>query len=86
MTESDIVRRAQMWATGATIHNINGLIGVLRAAWMGMNSTTASSAKKMWAESLAICMCCTIEQYMRHGDYKKAREDNPMPPIYEGTD
>lgn len=81
MTRADVeavIANAQQRATGATVHNVNGMIGVLRAT---INLTERPGRKpEQLAEDYRILRNITrrLRDYLEHGDAKKARADNPL--------
>lgn len=83
LRDDDIVRRAQLWATGATIHDVNGLIGSYRSAadaldgWL--SKPDADPVLVRFGLEFMNYARCALEDFMRHGDYRKAVEDNPLP-------
>lgn len=76
---ANLIRRAELWATGATIHNVKNTIGAYRAALAGANSTLCSARHRLWMLALSEVHVAALEAYMRHGDYRKASRDNPLP-------
>lgn len=84
LRDDDVVRRAELWATGATIHDVKSLIGSYRTACAvldrkaGYRDVTEPGVRR-WALECMACWRETLEAYMRHGDYRKARLDHPLP-------
>lgn len=82
MRDDDILRRIELWATGATIHNVRGLIGQYRT-WADI---VDHPDKYPWltpeavaeAERNLATVARTMREYMGHGDYRRARRDNPL--------
>lgn len=82
----DLVRRAELWATGATIHDVKQLLGCYRSACEALDSPRAKRASKRKIESIKAFRdwaVKTLEAFMSHGDYKKANRDNPMPSVID---
>lgn len=84
MRDDDIVRRAELWATGATIHDVRGIIGMYRSATGVLDGSKWSASRKepgmeRFALELMVCAIETLARYMSHGDYRKARIDTPLP-------
>lgn len=79
--DDDIVRRAQLWATGATIHDVNGLIGLYQVAVAALDCDNGSkmSKNRRYALETMACAYGSLEHFMSHGDYRKARKANPLP-------
>lgn len=84
--DDDIIRRAQLWATGATIHDINCLIGMYRSATAaldgvhGMDTRAQREPKiRRFALEMMVCAANTLAAFMQHGDYRKARDSFPLP-------
>lgn len=82
--DDDVIRRAQLWATGATIHDVNSLIGLYRTATAvldrlpGVRSVDEPGVRR-WALELVACAFGQLSDFMRHGDYRKAKIENPLP-------
>lgn len=86
MRDDDILRRIELWATGATIHDAKGLIGHYRTfAHFLDNGPDEGRSKEDWERCRELArknlpvLAATMEDFMRHGDYRKARRDNPLP-------
>lgn len=84
--DDDIIRRAQLWATGATIHDVNCLIGCYCAATAAIDGAAHadSRAKKdpkvrRFAIEFMVCSLNRLAAFMQHGNYRKACESFPMP-------
>ncbi len=84
--DDDIVRRAQLWATGATIHDVNGLIGMYRSATAaidglhGMDTRAVKEpAVRRFAIEVMVCAVNRLAAFMQHGDYRKACAAFPVP-------
>lgn len=77
--DDDIERRAELWATGATIHNVKNLLGWRRSCVSALKQLRHDDARRRYFEETLVCADKTIEQYMGHGNYLKARDDNPLP-------
>lgn len=83
--DDDIVRRAQLWATGATVHDTNELIGLYRDAIYKLDRHPDPKWKtppfRRYALELMVCYANRLAAFMSHGDSKKARRDF-LPPRY----
>lgn len=79
--DDDLIRRAELWATGATIHNVKSLIGHYRAACEVLLAKPERPAQVVaFARAFAAWAHKTLTEFMAHGDYQKACRDNPLPP------
>src|SRR4051812_27711523 len=84
MRDDDIIRRAELWATGSTIHDVKGLIGLYRSAIHVLDNPDSFASEQIeHAEELCEVARCTLEDFMRSGDYRKARTDNLLPDYKE---
>jgi hypothetical protein len=45
LRDDDVIRRAQLWATGATIHDVSALIGMYRVAAAALDGMLDGTAK-----------------------------------------
>lgn len=85
LRDDDIIRRAELWATGATIHDVKGLIGAYRTATAAIDGWTKDGRyKNGWKDcGFAIEFMAVIlnqlNAFMQHGDYRKACRDFPLP-------
>jgi len=80
LRDDDIIRRAELWATGATIHDVKGLIGMYRMATAVLDDPRAKGKKRRrLALETMVCALETLTDFMSHGNYRKARIDNPLP-------
>lgn len=79
LRDDDVIRRAELWATGATIHDVKGLIGLYRAAIEALDRRRISKRDRRFALELMACAIGTINDFIGHGNYRKARIDNPLP-------
>ncbi len=79
MRDDDIIRRAELWATGATIHDVKHLIGMYRAGVCAMDDPLLDEDRKRYAEILMNWAYKCLTEFMEHGDYRKAKRDNPLP-------
>lgn len=70
--EDDIVRQAELWATGATIHNVKNAIGFFRSLVVIAHKRPSDEATADVAAARQF-----VADYMSHGDYMKAKRDNP---------
>lgn len=77
----DLVLRAETWATGATIHDVKGLLGHYRHAIYALNTQKGSRARRKAIRITVAVLAKTLEEFMSHGDYSRARRDNPLPDI-----
>lgn len=81
--DDDILRRIELWATGATIHNVKGLIGLYRTFAAVLDDPKKYKGSELGRnldrcrQDLAV-VAKTMEDWMAHGDYRKARRDNPL--------
>jgi hypothetical protein len=78
----DLLRRAELWATGATIHNVKQLSGSIEMAVMALSDEKRArkdmkGAKGKWCEMWLARLARTLEDWMGHGDYRRAQRDNP---------
>lgn len=76
----DLIRAAELWATGATIHDVKSLIGGIRVFCEALNRTkyTGSMPLNEVREHLDR-ECKTLCEFMVHGNYRRARRENPPP-------
>ncbi len=81
MRDDDLLRRIDLWATGATIHNVKNLKGAYRSAWQIIESDSerATPEKKAYYLIFQEAIAKQMAAYMLHGDYKKAGRDFPLP-------
>lgn len=82
MRDDDIIRRAELWATGATIHDVKGLIGLYRSGTCvldGVKGWRHDEEARAQAELNIDVARRRLEAFMSHGDYSKACRDNPWP-------
>jgi hypothetical protein len=83
--DDDILRRIELWATGATIHDVRSLMGHYRVCIYILDRPEAYQkngdygAKCDLARATITVLAKTMEEFMSHGDYRKARRDNPLP-------
>ncbi len=77
---ADLIRRAEQWATGATIHNVKNLIGAYRSALGAIRQERHTNRHRLWMLVASEVYAAQLEAYMRHGDYRRARRENPLPP------
>ncbi len=70
-----LIREAHQWATGATIHDVNGLIGAIQA---GVEYFKAKRGHYPEAADDLRRHAKTLREFMAHGDYKRARRENPF--------
>lgn len=75
--DDDIVRRAQLWATGSTIHEVNGLIGTYRGCIHWLDNPDISLEDKELIEEDRQTAYRRLSDFMKHGNYRLACEDNP---------
>lgn len=79
-TEEDgLIAEAQLWATGATIHDVKSLIGDYRAFTECANRPGETPKRIEWAEFHARLTVKRLREFMAHGDYKRAMRENPPP-------
>ena len=78
LRDDDVVRRAELWATAATIHNVKGLIGLYRSGTGSLDHPHAWTVRR-YALEVMVCGLESLEALMRHGDYRKARIETPLP-------
>ncbi len=72
--ENDLIPRARLAATGATIHDTNVYIGHIRNAHSILNKKDATEGNIRWANSLLKIYRSKLEILIATGDPKKARE------------
>jgi hypothetical protein len=79
--DADLIRRAEQWATGATIHDVKAVIGLYRSGLIIANDPhgRASPRKRLWGLALADVATARLEAFMRHGDRRRADRENPLP-------
>ena len=77
---ADLIRRAELWATGATIHNVKNLIGAYRSALGAIKQARHTNRHRLWMLVASEVYAAQLEAYMRHGDYRRANRENPLPP------
>lgn len=76
----DLLRRAELWATGATIHDVKQLTGTIRTAMDALSDRKRKDVvgdKRRWAELMLARYARTLEDFVGHGDYKRAWRENP---------
>ncbi len=78
--DEDLIRRVELWCTGATIHNAKNLIGAYRASLGAARQDRHSRRRWLWYLARADTYAAQLESWMRHGDYSRARDANPLPP------
>ncbi len=80
--DDDIVRRAQLWATGATIHDVNQMTGNYCSQCQALDciAKTGVGDRRGFLEWMAWSRE-VLEEFMRCGNFRKAREKYPMPRI-----
>lgn len=71
--DEDLIRSASLKATGATIHDVNGVIGFYRAACAGPENAESRAWRKRGASILA--------DFCIHGDIVRAKRDHPVPKL-----
>lgn len=76
--DDDIVRRAELWATGATIHDVKGLIGLYRSAVFILDKGPKDEEQRRRAEDYGETARRRLEAFMAHGDYRRATRENPF--------
>lgn len=81
--DNDLIRQAELWATGATIHDVKTLIGMLRSASHVFHKPNGTPRKRAFAEDMMKAANARLVDFMRHGNYTKACDDNPLPSIPE---
>jgi hypothetical protein len=72
--------RAQLWATGATVHDVRCLLGPIEMTVAGLKERWhRNPAMLRWVDQYQAVLVKTLEEFMAHGDYRKARRENPEP-------
>jgi hypothetical protein len=85
--EDDIIREIEMWATGATIHDVKGLIGLFRTADMGVEKRKHADVPpgRDYCIALREAARTRMLSFMAHGDYRRATREHELPePPKEG--
>ncbi len=75
----DTCERLLQWATAATIHDAKNLVGCFRSCQAALLQPRHGAEKKARIARSAEALLRTMEQWMEHGDYRRARKDNPLP-------
>ena len=80
----DLVFRAETWATGATIHDVKGLLGHYRMSIYALNhekpATWNRARRKAIRDTMRI-IAKTLDEFISHGDYSRAIRENPLPDV-----
>ena len=74
----DLILYASQRATGATIHDTNGLIGCIRACLHALDNPDKKK-EAAWFQQTLNAACARLRYYVATGDYKEARRRTPFP-------
>ncbi len=78
----DVIRRARAKASGASIHDVNGVSACIQYAMAAFDSMTREQDTYSGGEAPADYIerhTRMLRAYLVHGDIKRARRDNPQP-------
>jgi hypothetical protein len=79
--DSHLIGMVQRKATGASIHDVNGMIGYYRAAIECLQRPAENPEQETLARNMHDRAVRVFHDFLSHGDIQKAKADNPAPKI-----